>query len=88
VNDNYWVYVLENPNGRFYIGSTGNLDNRIAQHNAEEKQGTKFTHKYGPWRLVWSEVHLSRSSAVKREKQIKAMKSSKWIREELLKNKE
>ena len=83
----YWVYILENPRGGFYIGSTGDLDKRIAQHNAEEKQNTKFTHKFGPWSLVWSELHQRRSSAMKREKQIKAMKSSKWIREELLKSK-
>jgi putative endonuclease len=83
--EKYWVYILENPQGGFYIGSTGNIDNRIARHNAEEKSGEKFTHKHGPWLLVWKEQHPSRSSAMKREKQIKAMKSSKWIREELLK---
>jgi putative endonuclease len=70
IEEKYWVYILENPLGRFYIGSTGNLDDRIAQHNAEEKVGTKFTHKYGPWSLVWKEKHLSRSSAVKKEKRI------------------
>ena len=58
----------------------------MAQHNAEEKIGTKFTHKNGPWFLVWKELYESRSSAMKREKQIKAMKSSKWIREKLLKD--
>jgi len=83
--EKYWVYVLENPQGRFYIGSTGNIDNRVAQHNAQEKSGTKFTHKFGPWCLVWKEQHLTRSSAMKRERQIKAMKSSEWIRAKLLK---
>ena len=75
----YWVYILENPEKQFYIGSTGDLDDRIARHNADEKVGTKFTHKHRPWSLVWKEPHPSRSSAMKREKQIKAMKSSKWI---------
>jgi len=82
--ENYWVYVLENPAGRFYIGSTGNLENRLAQHNAKDKIGSKFSHKNGLWSLVWSEPHLTRSAAVQREKQIKAMKSAKWIREQLL----
>ena len=82
---NYWVYVLENPDGRFYIGSTGNLDKRLAQHNAVRKEGSKFSHKNGPWSLVWKEPHPTRASAMQREKQIKAMKSAKWIREQLLK---
>ncbi len=81
----FWVYVLENPTGRFYIGSTANLERRISQHNAEDKVLTKFTHKSGPWNLVWKESHATRSLAMEREKQIKAMKSSKWIREKLLK---
>jgi len=38
----------------------------------------------GLWHLVWSESHPSRASAVIREKQIKSMKSAKWIRESLL----
>ena len=82
--DCFWVYVLENTKGKFYIGSTGDLTGRLLRHNAEEKVGTKFTHKHGPWTLVWNEEHPDWSSAMKREKQIKSMKSSKWIREKLL----
>jgi predicted GIY-YIG superfamily endonuclease len=33
---------------------------------------------------VWCERHASRSSAMKRETQIKRMKSARWIRENLL----
>lgn len=80
----FWAYVLENPDGRFYVGSTGNLDNRLEQHNVEDKVLTKFTHKHGPWTLVWKESHATRATAMKREKQIKSMKSSKWIREKLI----
>ena len=80
----FWVYILENPEGRFYIGSTGNLTDRVARHNADEKVGTKFTHRHGPWTLVWKEPHPNRSSAMKREKRIKSMKSAKWIRKQLL----
>jgi len=84
--EEYCVYILENRQGLFYIGSTGNLDKRVGQHNAKEKVGTKFTRKHGPWLLVWKERHESQASAMKRERQIKAMKSSKWIREKLMKN--
>ncbi len=34
--------------------------------------------------MRWSEAHPSRASAVRRERQIKAMKSARWIREQLL----
>jgi predicted GIY-YIG superfamily endonuclease len=34
--------------------------------------------------LVWSEEHPTRSSAMARERQVKAKKSARWIRENLL----
>jgi putative endonuclease len=79
----YWAYVLQNPDGRFYIGSTADLTARLDQHNAAD-DGSKFTHKHGPWVLVWSEPHETRAAAVQRERQIKGMKSARWIREHLL----
>ncbi|MHC5083534.1 MAG: GIY-YIG nuclease family protein [Planctomycetota bacterium] len=80
----FWTYVLENPAGRFYIGSTSDLKTRIGQHNSDIKIKTKFTHKHGPWKLVWKEPHPTRCSAMNREKQIKSMKSTRWIREKLI----
>lgn len=29
----YYVYILENPAGRFYTGSTGDVARRVAEHN-------------------------------------------------------
>jgi predicted GIY-YIG superfamily endonuclease len=80
----FWVYILENPAGKFYIGHTDNLQVRLANHNRTDSIGGKWTRKNGPWKLVWSEQHPDRSSAIIRERQIKKMKSSKWIRENLL----
>ncbi|MSU58376.1 MAG: GIY-YIG nuclease family protein [Pedosphaera sp.] len=80
----FWVYILENLEGRFYIGQTDDLATRLANHNRTDQIGGKFTRKNGPWALVWSEAHLTRGLAVTRERQIKAMKSSRWIREQLL----
>jgi len=36
----FWVYVLENPQGRFYIGHTDSLERRLSEPNPEEKMGT------------------------------------------------
>ncbi len=80
----FWTYVLENTSRRFYVGHTDNLDRRLDEHNSPEKIATKFTHKNGPWHIVWSESHTTRSEAMKRERFIKSMKSARWIRENLL----
>ena len=80
----YWVYILQNPRGKFYVGQTGDLDNRLLNHNRTDQVRGKFTRKNGPWKLVWSETHPGRASAVRRERQIKAMKSASWICAELL----
>ena len=80
----FWVYVLQNPAGKFYVGQTDDLSIRLQNHNRTDKVSGKFTRKNGPWELVWSEEHQSRSSAMVRERQIKAKKSARWIRENLL----
>ena len=80
----HWVYILQNPEGRFYTGQTGNLSARVQNHNRTDVIAAKYTRKNGPWELVWSEEHPDRPSAIARERQIKSMKSSKWIREVLL----
>jgi putative endonuclease len=80
----FWVYVLENPRGMLYVGQTEDLANRVKDHNRTDSFDGHFTRKNGPWKLVWSEQHESRSSAVRRERQIKRMKSAKWIRSQLI----
>jgi len=78
------VYILENPEGRFYVGQTDDLAIRLANHNRTDRVAGKFTRKHGPWSLVWSEAHPNRADAMARERQIKAMKSARWIRDRLL----
>ena len=80
----FFVYVLQNQKGRFYIGHTEDLPKRIADHNRTDTFDGKFTRKHGPWRLAWSEACPTRSSAMQLEKAIKRMKSANWIREHLL----
>jgi putative endonuclease len=82
------VYILQNPHGRFYVGHTDNLNVRVISHNRTDKISGKFTRKNGPWSLVWSEKHSDRSSAMRREREIKSWKSARLIRERLLKTKQ
>jgi predicted GIY-YIG superfamily endonuclease len=58
---------------------------RLEFHNNTESFDGHWTRKNGPWKLVWSEPHASRQSAMKRERCIKRKKSAKWIRSHLLK---
>ena len=78
------MYVLENEAGRFYVGQTDDLERRLAEHHDVGPTQGKYTLKNGPWTLVWSEGHTSRGSAMRRERQIKRMKSARWIRRNLL----
>ena len=78
----FFVYVLENPQGRLYIGHTEDLNRRLGQHNSpdgKEHLG-KYTHKSGPWSLVGAEEYETRSEAMRREKQLKSWKSPRKVR--------
>jgi len=79
----FWTYVLQNPKGRFYVGHTENPAKRLADHNFNADTQGKWTRKNGPWKRVWCEPHPTRSSAMRRERQIKSMKSARWIRTQL-----
>ncbi len=76
----FYVYVIENPAGRFYAGQTDDLERRVLDHNDADRSKTSFTAKHGPWELVWSETHETRSAAMQRERFIKSRKSAAWIR--------
>ncbi len=65
------VYIMANrPQGTLYVGVTSQLPVRVWQHKNKVTGG--FTARYGVDRLVWYEVHDSMTSAILREKQLKA----------------
>jgi predicted GIY-YIG superfamily endonuclease len=39
-----WVYILRGSSGRHYIGSTDNLERRVAEHR---RGGNHTTHRFG-----------------------------------------
>ena len=78
----FHVYILENQEGRLYIGHTDNIERRLEQHNSpdgKEHLG-KYTHRNGPWTLLGSETFKTRSEAVLREKLLKSWKSPSKVR--------
>ena len=73
----YFVYVICSiKDGSYYVGSTQDLKDRLERHN----QGrTKYTKTKRPWELVYYEKYPNRSSAVKREQEIKRHKRKAFI---------
>jgi putative endonuclease len=74
VDRSYFVYILASPTRTLYIGVTGDLARRVAQHGAGCI--SSFTRKYGVLRLVHAERFEQAREAVGREKQLKG-----WNRE-------
>ncbi len=68
----YRVYVLRNPTGRLYIGITGDVSTRVAQHNAGS---SKWTAKYRPWDLIWMSRSMSLGDIRRLENAMKRQKS-------------
>jgi putative endonuclease len=65
------VYIMTNKrNGTLYTGVTSDLVKRVWQHR--NGVGDGFTKRYGCKLLVWYEAGGDMTSAIRREKQIKA----------------
>ena len=66
----YYVYIAECADNTLYTGIATELERRIEEHNTSNK-GAKYTRVRRPVELVYSEVYADRSSASKREYEIK-----------------
>ena len=73
------VYILECSDGTLYCGWTNNLEKRLQEHN-EGKNGAKYTRGRRPVKLVYHEPCPTRSDALKREREIKALPRLKKLR--------
>ncbi|MFA5840178.1 MAG: GIY-YIG nuclease family protein [Candidatus Margulisiibacteriota bacterium] len=84
----YFLYILRScRNGKYYVGSTKDVQNRLDEHNSGK---TKSTKALRPLELIYIETYQSNSEARKRELFIKNRKSRKYIESllELNKSKE
>lgn len=73
-----WVcYLLHCADGTLYCGISNQLDKRLAAHNQGE--GAKYTRGRTPVLLVYQEECADKSTALKREWQIKQLsREQKW----------
>ena len=67
----HWVYVLRCADGTLYTGYTTDVERRVAEHDAGD--GAKYTRGRTPVECVLTERYASRSAALGREHEIKAM---------------
>ena len=65
------VYVLECSDGSLYTGYTTDVERRVAEHDAGE--GAKYTRGRTPVELVHVERFETRSAAMRREREVKAL---------------
>jgi putative endonuclease len=63
-----FMYILLCSNGSYYVGSTRDLELRVAQHQRGE--GANHTRTYGPVELVYFEWYPRVQQAFRREKQV------------------
>jgi len=74
---NFVTYILHSSTlNQYYIGSTGNLEERLNRHNSGR---SIYTKRGIPWTVVYLEFFSTKSEAYQRELEIKSMKSRKYI---------
>ncbi len=66
------VYILRCADDTLYTGYTTDIERRLQEHNQE--YGAKYTRGRTPVELVHTETYESRSTAMKREAEIKTMR--------------
>lgn len=70
----HYVYVLRCDDGSLYTGYTTDVERRVAEHDAGD--GAKYTRGRTPVTLVHVESFETRSLALRREHEIKALSKS------------
>ena len=77
----FHVYVIKSiKHDWYYVGSTGDLQNRLDQHNAGQVHSTKFRL---PYILFYTETYSAASEARQREKKIK---KDRILKESIIRN--
>jgi putative endonuclease len=73
----YWVYILQSEkDGGYYIGYTADLEERLKRHN---ERRSRYTRNKTPWKFIYQEDFSTRTEAIRREREIKRMKSREYI---------
>ena len=74
----WYVYILLCNDGSLYTGSSKNPQQRFLRH--KQGKGGRYTRSHKPIKLLYTEQHPDKSSALKRELQIKGWSRKKKIK--------
>ena len=77
---NYSYVLLSERDGKFYIGSTGNLRERLEKHNSG---GVRSTAHRRPLRLIYYEACSSLQDACRRERYLKSGRGGRYLKQRL-----
>lgn len=69
----WFVYILRCADDTLYAGITTEPSRRVDEHNTDNALGARYTRSRRPVRLVYAEELDSRSTATKREAELKKM---------------
>ncbi len=73
----HFVYIIQSEhNGRYYVGISHDPKLRLQHH---DDGWTRSTKGRGPWKVVYTEEFITKAFALRREREIKRMKSRKYI---------
>ncbi|MBI5419209.1 MAG: GIY-YIG nuclease family protein [Deltaproteobacteria bacterium] len=67
----WFCYLLECADGTYYTGITNDVEKRLRLHN--RGMASRYTRGRLPVKMVHAEHHADRSSAAKREREIRKM---------------
>jgi len=74
----YYVYILQSSkDNKPYTGATGNLQNRLKQHDNNQITSTK---NRGPFKLIYYEACHNQQDSYAREKYLKSGVGKRYIR--------
>ena len=72
----WYAYIAVAQTGRYYVGISNDVEQRIKSHNAHD--GSRFAIQQGPFKLAYvSPAFPDKSSARKREIQLKGWSHEK-----------
>ena len=71
-----YVYILKDKNGKFYVGSTDNLERRLKQHKNGQTQTTRNMDNF---EVVLKQEYDSLDLARKIELKIKKLKRKDYV---------
>ncbi len=73
----YSTYVLYSKKfNKIYIGQTNDVERRLTEHNSGNH---RYTKRYIPWSVIYTEKFNTRAEAMQREKELKSQKGREFI---------